>query len=399
VNKPWRERWAALEWLGPPLIAFTTSRALLAAITWITLSAYSGRLDSGPWHAAPDNVLLDVWDRWDSAYYRSIATRGYVYGPGDPGNVAFFPGYPLLLAGAHLLVQRPTLAGILVSNGCFLLALILLYRLCLFEWEDRPASRRALYYLAFFPTSFFFSAVYSESAFLLFILAAFYAARRRWWLAAGIAGALASATRMTGILIYGVLLLEWLRAEKWRRLRSETSARSEPVAGRDWLGLLALHVAPLGLLAYMLFLQSRFGDPLAFFAAVGTWGRGAINSPLAPLWRDFLAIFRISFRASDPYMWRVGLDVAAGLVAIGLTVPIWRRLGPSYALFTLASVFVPLATGTTMSLSRYVAVVFPIPMLLALWGRRETMDRVILVIFAMLLAILAGVFVNWGFVA
>jgi hypothetical protein len=385
------------ESFGPPLAAFAVSRGLLLAVTWISLSAYVSQLDSGPWRAVPDNILLDMWDRWDSVYYRSIAIQGYVYGPSDPGNVAFFPGYPLLMALAGLLFQRPTMAGVVVSNLCFLLALLYFYRLCQHEWGDRPASRRALYYLALWPTSFFFSAVYSESAFLLFIVAAFYYARRQSWLAAGLAGALASATRVTGILMYGVILLEWLRVERSRRPDSVTEPAEE--RGRNWPGLLALHLAPLGLLGYMAFLQWRFGDPLAFFAAHGSWGRGEIASPLAPLWRDFSAIFRVSVRAADPIMWRVALDSLAAVATIGLTVPIWRRLGPGYALFCLTSMLVPLATGTTMSLSRYGAVLFPLPMLLALWGRNETVDRVITVAFAMLLAILAGVFANWGFVA
>jgi hypothetical protein len=48
---------------------------------------------------------------------------------------------------------------------------------------------------------------------------------------------------------------------------------------------------------------------------------------------------------------------------------------------------------------RFVAVIFPVFMLLALWGKHQTIDRAITIGFAIFLAVFATIFVNWGFVA
>jgi hypothetical protein len=117
------------------------------------------------------------------------------------------------------------------------------------------------------------------------------------------------------------------------------------------------------------------------------------------LWRDFAAIWRQSFVAGDPYMWRVTLDALAGVFAVVGSVLIWRRLGESYALYTFFSILIPGLTDSTQSMSRYVLVIFPLFMLLAIWGRNQVVDKFITIGFSLLLAILTTLFVNWRFVA
>lgn len=386
-------------WLLTPLFVFVLTRGVLFVGAYFARSAFLEQIPSGAYHIAPNNLLIDVWDRWDSSYYRGIAVTGYEYAtqPGDPGNVVFFPVYPLLLRAALVVVQRPPVAGILVSNGCFLLALIFLYRLAQFEFADHATSRRTLFYLAIFPTSFFFSAVYSESTFLLFSVGTVYFVRRRWWIAAGLMGAIATATRVPGILLYGFALIEWLRvanAGTWIRDRGSVLRALR----RHWKSLFAIQFIPLGLVAYMFFLDARFGDPLAFVAAQGAWGRHGWTLPYKTIWHGFLTVFHMP-PAGNPLASRVALDASLSLGAILLSFFVARRLGLSYGLYTLLAVLLPAGTGNTMSMSRYIAVIFPLFMLLATWGRSQWVDRLVTVVFLFGLGLLTTVFVNWGFVA
>ena len=87
-----------------------------------------------------------------------------------------------------------------VSLACFFAALVLLHRLTVIEIGERYA-RPVLMLLAFFPTAFFFGIPYSESMFLLLAVAAFLAARMGRWAIAGVILALASATRVPGLLL------------------------------------------------------------------------------------------------------------------------------------------------------------------------------------------------------
>ena len=100
-------------------------------------------------------------------------------------------------------------AGIVLSFGCALGALCLLYRLTALELGEDMA-RSAVWIYAWLPPALFLSAVYTEALFLLLTVGAFFAGRTgRWWLA-GLLGALAAATRNGGVLLVLPLLVLYL---------------------------------------------------------------------------------------------------------------------------------------------------------------------------------------------
>ena len=92
------------------------------------------------------------------------------------------------------------LAAILVANIAFVGALMLLYALSR-RYLDHETSVRALVYLAIAPGAVAFAMAYSESLFLLLALGAFLAAERGRFAVMAVALALASLTRLPGLLI------------------------------------------------------------------------------------------------------------------------------------------------------------------------------------------------------
>ena len=83
-----------------------------------------GRLDTPRLHEWGRRRL---WARWDSNWYLRIAESGYSWPSSTP---AFFPGYPLLVAGlGRALGDRFLLAGLVVSLVACAAAFALLYRL------------------------------------------------------------------------------------------------------------------------------------------------------------------------------------------------------------------------------------------------------------------------------
>ena len=127
--------------------------------------------------------VTDVWARWDSVWFLRIAEHGY--GAASGAAAAFYPLYPLTLAGlGRALGGHFVVAGIVVSLTATYVAFLLLHRLA----EERlgaDGARRAVLYLAVFPMALFLQAVYSESLFLALTVAAFLLAERNRWLAAG----------------------------------------------------------------------------------------------------------------------------------------------------------------------------------------------------------------------
>jgi hypothetical protein len=164
----------------------------------------TARPHSGPYGEQPAPVggwigdIVNPMRNWDGLWYRLVAIEGY---EGASAKAAFWPLMPWMMevVGDTFGIAYET-AGYLITNLCFLVALVLLYRLLIIDFDQRT-SATALWVIALFPTSLFFSAVYTESPFLMLMVGALLAARLdRWWLA-GAVGLLAALTRSYGVFL------------------------------------------------------------------------------------------------------------------------------------------------------------------------------------------------------
>ena len=380
-----RQIWADSRWLATPIAAFLISRIGIVLVAYLAIALANGSSGVGAYHLrGTDNLLVDAFgSRWDTGFYVSIVEEGYVYEAEPFPSVPFFPMLPLLMRVVLPLFGDAVIAGLVVTNIALLGAAILFYRLVDDEWGDQVSSR-AVWYLLIFPTAFFGTAIYSESVFLFLSIGALLAGRReRWWLAL-LLGIGATATRLVGIVILPLLLLEWYG--QWRR------------SGGGWSRLWQLVfplATPSGLLGYMLFLGTQFGDPLGFVTGSAAWGRVA-QSPLMTIqallvppaggWHS--AFLSGQLPLND---W---LDLLFVLLfsAIGITLLAQRRWGEG--LFVWSGVMLAFSSGLLMSQRRYVWVLFPAFVLLARWGDNLWVDRIITFCSLIGLGLFTALFVN-----
>jgi hypothetical protein len=215
--------------------------------------------------------FLNYWAHWDGAWYTEIASSGYE--ASAPESFAFFPVFPMIVRVGAVLGGGPAFWGVLVSLVATVFALYFLYRIAEKLW-DKAVARTTTFAFAFFPTAFFLNAPFTEALFIAFAAGSIWAVYvRRDLLLAGLLGALAAATRNSGVLLLIPLVYEWLRSRQefgWREVRE-------------------LALVPTGLLGYMLFLWYRFGDPLIFANAQTVyWGRDLTNplTTLGSAWTD-----------------------------------------------------------------------------------------------------------------
>lgn len=324
--------------LGKPWArAFATAVTVwgIASVIYliVTLAFYLNRPDRDRGRS-----FLDIWWRWDSGHYTTIANTGY---RADTENTAFFPLYPLLIRLLNpVLPGEQITAGLIISTAACIAALAVLFRLT----EDLCGSaiaRRTTYLLMAYPAAFYFVAIYTESTFLLFSLGSLYCMRRgRWW-AAGALGALASATRQAGVLLALAFAVEYLRQQdwKWRRIR--------------W-NALSVGLYPVGLFAYMAYLGWAFGDPFKFASVQTYWGR-TTRWP----WEGTIAAIDNLARALpegwSEYVWLMVLDLGATfLFAVLLALCVvgrWRLNRPSAYLvvWALASYLMVLVAPIAMA--------------------------------------------------
>lgn len=321
------------------------------------------------------NLRSLLW-QGDAGHYMDIAHHGYHRAPFDVNNrrsqsFAFFPLYPMLLWLLGHLTSDQILWGAALSNVFFFISLVLLYKLTLAFGYDDSVARRTIFYLAVFPASYFFSLPFTESLFVLLTVASFYAAKRERWWAAGLIGLLASASRLTGVLLFpSLLVLSW------------QMYRSFQIKKIVWLLLI-----PCGLLAYMSYSWWLSGDALAFKHAAEAWGRKPTIYFLSPL------INYLIYPHAIVLPWNIQLfNAAAGILCFYCIYILGRRREWALALYTFMSVAMPLSSGMLQSLERYSMGFFPVFIALGLVAKSDRSDQVIRFVFIFLLGIMTALY-------
>lgn len=325
---------------------------LTFALHYMPLGYKDRFLGGGPVNYSLSPELFS-WANFDGEHYLSIAIFGY-----KNLEQAFFPLYPLLIS----VLARPTLnnltesqvyatlAGLIISNASFLLALIFLWELIKIDFS-RKITYLTIILMLIFPTSFYFGAMYNESLFLLLSVLSFYCARKKNWCLAGIFGMVASATRVFGILLLPALLLE-----VWQQRVNLSKS--------FWIFLI-----PLGLGAYMLYLNITVGDPLAFYHYQKLIGEqhqaGVILLP--QVYFRYIKMI-VSTSVQNPIFQTVVLEFFTGLLFFLLPIyGYFKKIRLSYLVFALLGFIIPAIQGSFSSTPRYVIVLFPSFLAAALW--------------------------------
>ena len=383
------------------------------------------------------------WANFDGVHYAAIARNGYsIY------QQAFFPLYPSLMrVFSSFAAISAEQAGLIISHISTFFALLLFYRLMSGDDETSPpsisfqagypsvqrihaseayppsllrsygwgapafhrtdaigygrrrphrkrwgiqakghkrAALRSVALLLLFPTSFFLVSVYTEGLFFLLSVATFYAARKSRWFIAGILGSVASMTRFYGIFLVPALLISYLNSNRKRNPGE----------------LISICLIPVGLIAYMVYLVHTTGDAFAFIHTLPAFGTGRATAIVwfpQVMWR-YIRIFTLV----DPvtYVYAIALLEFSVLLLFSLLLiqSVRMRLDPSYIIYSLAIITVPVLTGTLTSLPRYVLSAFPLFFVLASIDNKPVLYATASV-FTLALIIYAAAFLQGHFVA
>ena len=282
---------------------------LVAASLLLTAYAVAIRASGSTFFA------IDTWFKWDGGYY-SIAHTGYElmdcagipgFHPGQwCGNAGWFPGYPYLVRGVHLLTGVDTkLVAVIVSQIFAVLSLMLIWNMFL--------SRRnwpLLLLCAFAPGTYYFLVIFPMSMTMCFMLVTLWALRQQDYVLALLAGTVVGITYPSGIWLAGGLA-SGLLFEFWR------GRRPHP---RAWLAVTG-PVIGFGLVLFDHHVS--VGAWNAFFLTQEKYQHG-IHNPVTVLRERFASL----------WVWKAGWQTAIQsltaaalvLVAAGSAVrAMWRR--------------------------------------------------------------------------
>jgi hypothetical protein len=365
-------------------VAYWVGAAL--ALLWLPL-----RHEIAPFRAyeARTDLLFNTFAQWDAQWFVHIADHGY----DSDQATSFFPLYPLVVHGVSLVLRSTVVAGVLVSLVAAGVAAVLIVEIA------RPllgpgGARDTLLLVALYPLAFVFTAVQSDALFLALSAGAFLAAQRgRAWVA-GICGGLAVATRLVGLaLLPALVVLLWRRGP----------ARLAP-----------LLLVPDALAGYMLYLHehTRNHDWLAFQHAQQLYWHRQTHAlgPLGGLWEAIQGgrrgaaelVLHLPRGQAAPHGYLAREQVASWnaihflllLAALVLTWVAWKRLGPAFGLYSLATLALvllsPPAYFPLASFDRYLLADFPVFLALAALLRDHPRARqIVLFTFAAVGAVAA----------
>ena len=313
----------------------------------------------GGWFPYPDRVLIPtglpswIWGfgNFDGVHYLRIAQDGYV----AANSQAFFPLYPLLVRFLNIFPKNALLdtslfvdpsyffTGFILSNILFIAALYFFYKLIRIDYGKRTGLL-SLILLLVFPTSYYFGSVYTESLFLLLAASSIFYIRKRNFILGGVLAGLASATRVLGLMLFPLLIIEIFRAGKVERIKALAGAI----------------LAPLGATIYMLYLKGTTGDFLYFLTAQPGFGAERSAKPFILLPQVIYRYFKIflALPVTSMKFFNAGLEFVFALAPLILLIVFWKKMRFSYWIFTLGALILPTLTGTFSSMPRYVLMGF-----------------------------------------
>jgi hypothetical protein len=220
----------------------------------VTVDAHE---DLEPWPGTPLGLVSGVFTQWDGRWYIEIVRNGYprsippdITFLQDEARAAFFPLYPTLVRALdRVLPAGDTLVALGLNVLLGVAGMVLVGHLAR-RLYDNDVAERAMVLFAVFPGSFVLSYAYAEA--LLIVLAAlclWFLLDERWLLA-GVAAALATATRPNGIALCAACAVAAFIAIKRRR---------------DWWSLVAPLLAPIGFVSFQLFLNTHADERWPWF--------------------------------------------------------------------------------------------------------------------------------------
>lgn len=328
-------------WLKAGVIV-VVSRLVLFAVYWYWKNTVGS-----------DDGLFTSLMQWDSNWYAGLAQNGYVgesaIGPDGQARWAFFPLVPLLEGIFTRLTGLPIrVTGALMNTGILYLITWLGGRYMIRLDLGSKQATAFMLLVNFGPYNVYYSTLYTEAAFVLLVCLMLYCLQTQHWIWMGIFGALAGATRNTGIfLVFAVplwCLLSYLQAEDPLRKKSVPDFVLW-ILQKPRL-VLGTFLMPMGFFLYMWYLDGLLGDGLAFMHVQVAWGK-SVGNPLLNLWTGLLDIASADF-----------FQAVCTLLCLYLCAHQALRRRPE-AILSLVFIMVPLST-TVEGMTRYVLCSFPI---------------------------------------
>jgi hypothetical protein len=191
---------------------------------------------------------------------------------------------------------------------------------------------------------------------------------------------LAAATRITGIILLPVLVIEYLNQKGFKLNQVRRN-------------ILWISIIPLGLVIYLVINYITFGDPLKFLEFQSKhWSKH-----FDLLYRGFLVALDgiLTSKPRDSIMTGWG-ELVFAIMTLAVIVYSFFRIRLSYCLYALATWLVVTSTSFWLSIPRYTLPMFPVFIALSLLVRRREINYLLIFLSLTLYTLFLAQFIRFG---
>lgn len=304
---------------------------------------------------------LDGAVKADGVYYLRIAKDGYDF---NGAITVFYPLFPLTVNVVHRLGIGYVAAGQIINFIALVLASQGLYLLTKEITKNKRVAMLAVMTWLAFPSAHFFVAFYTEAMFVAFSVWSLLFLLRRQYLAASIMAGLASGTRLMGVVLGVVILLQYLADRKWKWQNIDSKILYLPLSflgvGLYWSWLYGYtKVLPW---EYFPMLYRRSWDYMRFepnfvrtiWDEIQAYPKLINSNSWSDIWINAILTKLHFFVSWLAIVWSVYLG--------------WRKKLPlALVVYAGLTALMLVLTNNFVSHSRYILPVFPVFILIAMW--------------------------------
>jgi Gpi18-like mannosyltransferase len=308
------------------------------------------------------DCFRDIWGKWDTTNYLSIAQHGYQNIGDERFLIVFYPLYPFLISIFNGFVGDYFLSGVIVSNVFLIISLFYIYRLVQIELEKDKIAFNSVKYILLFPFSFFFSIAYTESVFMCLCIMTFYFLRKKNWLLSGLMGFFAALTRTQGILLLIPIMTEILYEYKGLNKSTQTNnAKNHPAIYLQII--ISLLLVPCGTFGYLLINKFVSGEWLTFLIYQKEhWGQN-----FGFFAENIKNSFILTFTMNEIMAVNVWIpQIILFFISFGILIYTAKNIRISYALFSFAYILMSFSPTWLLSGSRYITGMFTLFIMLSI---------------------------------
>ena len=325
--------------------------------------------------------FLETLTYWDGGHFIGIAKNGYY----TPEQYAFFPLYPLLIKTfTPIFLNNFNLAALFISSFFTFFGLLFFKKLGELDFKKDDVQKSMLLFLTF-PTAFFLVAAYSEALFIFLSLSSFYFSRKEKWIWSSILASLASATKPFGILLFVVLVYEYLKRRDFKLKRISYE-------------MIYLFISPLGLLAYMIFLKLKTGSAIFFITSQLNWQREFITFPPKVFFDKYFSVFSLN-QIGTRFFAQQTLELISLGTYIMILVYSIGKLRSTYIIYGFLLLLMILSTGVLTSFPRFFILSFPLFFSFSILTKNQLFSRFLFLIFILFQGLFLTLFLSGIWIA